>query len=330
MKVLQIVGGLPSQTNPSFQPFVASQIRSLVNAGLDVDILDLSTIARRGLKKYLSGAVELRRRIASANYDVIHAHYSYCGWVARCQRQHPVVVSLMGSDLLGTPDMEGKMKVRGQVDTNIARLLTQWVDHVIVKSDEMAQHLPPRVKVSVLPNGVDFERFKPMDKTLARARFNLSMDEKIVLFAADPHNSRKNYRLANGTVEMLQDRFRQPCRLWAFYKQNQEELPYAMNAADLLLMTSYWEGSPNIVKEAMACNLPVVSVKVGDVPRVLAGASNCHLAGYDALELASRAAVVLRTGGRSDGRDHIQHLSLEKVARQIIDIYQQELRDFNG
>ena len=94
-----------------------------------------------------------------------------------------------------------------------------------------------------------------------------------------------------------------------------------MNAADVLLFTSFWEGSPNVVKEAMACNLPIVSVRVGDVPEVIGNAHNCYLADYDPADLAAKVKCVLASGERSNGRQFVEHLRVENVARKLNDIY---------
>lgn len=328
MKVLHVVGGLPSPAHPSLQPFVARQIESLRQAGLELDVLDLSAFSCRGWNKYLCGAVELRRRMASSRYDIIHAHYSYCGYVARCQARHPVVLSLMGSDLLGVPDFEGDLTLRGKIDIRISQLIMKCSDHIIVKSEDMARSVPANLKVSVVPNGVDLQMFRPMDREECRRHCSVTTDEKVVLFAADPVNPRKNYRLAREAVDLLQSRGRFACQLWTFCKRSQQELPYAMNAADALLMTSFMEGSPNVVKESMACNLPVVSVRVGDVPQVIGNARNCHLCDYDAADLAGALEQVLAAKGRSDGREQIQHLSLESVADRVVQIYRQEIEAF--
>lgn len=330
IKVLQVVGGMPNDKNPSLQPFVASQIESLRNTDLMVDVIDLSALGAVGYKKYLFGIAALRKSLLSHYYNIIHAHYSYCGWVARMQNRVPVVVSLMGSDLLGTPNVDGRQTLRGKFDSIVSRLLVRNVDHVIVKSAHMSRNIPGKTRVSVLPNGVDFEVFKPIPMNIARKHLEIDPLEKVILFAGNPSNPRKNFRLAKESFEHIQHNMGVPCRLLTFFGKSQEELAFAMNASDVLLMTSFQEGSPNIVKESMACNLPIVSVDVGDVSEVIATTRNCYLADYNSLSIANNVKKVLWSCERSDGRCHIRHLSLENVAHQIIDVYLQEINRYSA
>jgi len=320
MRVLHVVGGLPSPRFAALQPFVASQIESLRRAGLRLDVLDLSSYGD-GWKKYLRGVGEMRGRVHESEYDLIHAHYAYCGWVSRSQHRTPVVVSLMGDDLMGSPDARGRQTLRGRADVCATRILVRCVDHIIVKSDEMARLVSRQDAVSVVPNGVDFELFKPMDRSLASAHFGLDPQRKAILFVANPAEKRKNFRLAREAVDVLRSRVSFDCLLWPFYGHSQAEVPIAMNAADVLLVTSYQEGSSNAIKEAMACDLPVVSVRVGDASEIISGTQNCQLADYDPSDIAAKLAFVLGSGQRSNGRQRIERLRLETVAGKLIGVY---------
>jgi len=316
MKVLHILAGLPEEGGRPIQPYIASQIASLIKAGIEVDILNLNEYGR-GWKKYWKGIGVLRRQIRQTHYDLLHGHFSYCGWVARFQSRLPVVVSLMGRDLLGYQDNTW----RGYFDRQITLSLVRMVDYVIVKSEDMARHVRGVNKLAVIPNGVDLEFFKPMDYTECRQALGINDHEFVVLFPANPGIPRKNCALARQAVEVLKTKYEIPIRFWVIFNRPQQELPQAMNAADVLLMTSIYEGSPNVVKEAMACNLPIVSVPVGDVPKIITGSQNCFIAGYDPESLGEKLFEVALTGRRSNGREHIQDLCLEKIAERILTIY---------
>jgi glycosyltransferase involved in cell wall biosynthesis len=326
LKVLQLVGVLPSSRFPSAQPFVSSQIDSLRKAGVEIDVLDLATCCGKGWKKYIRGIFKIRKMVSSNQYDLIHAHYSYCGWVAKFQRRVPVVVSLMGSDLSGTPDIQGRQTWRGRIDRMTSLLLVYLVEHIIVKSQWMATQVPRKNGISVLPNGVDSELFRPMTRSVAREHFKMGEKGKVILFAANPANPRKNYALAQKAVNTMNGGVADsPNLLWPFYNQPHEEVPLAMNAADVLLLASFHEGSPNVVKEAMACNLPIVSVRVGDVAEIISGVRHCYIADYDPNDIATKLALVLESGERSDGRQYIENLRLEVVADRLAEIYSQVL-----
>ncbi|MGB8214525.1 MAG: glycosyltransferase [Anaerolineales bacterium] len=330
MRVLQLVGLLPSSRSPSAQPFVGSQIDSLRNAGIEIEVLDLAACCGKGWKKYIRGIFKIRKMVRLNQYDLIHAHYGYCGWVARFQRKVPVVVSLMGSDLLGIPDKSGRQTLLGRMSQWSSQILAQHVDHVIVKSNQMVGMLSRKAHMTVIPNGVDFDLFKPMDQKDAREYFGLDVQQKVVLFASDPQRAEKNYGLAQQAFQNLMCRYSFTCNLWVFTGRPQKDLPMAMNAADALLLTSFSEGSPNVIKEAMACNLPIVSIPVGDVKEIISGARNCHVAEYDPSDIASKLASVLESGERSDGRQRIENLRLEVVAAKLVGVYGQVLEKANS
>jgi len=328
LHVLHVVGGLPDFGKPQCQPFVASQIRSLPHAGVEVDVFDLAQLGN-GWRKYMLGMPGVRSRLLHGHFDLVHAHYGYCGWVSRFQRRVPVVVSLMGSDLLGDVDERGDLTLRSRFDGWASQVLASLVEHVIVKSPAMLHKLRWAKHVTVLPNGVDFALFRPMDRGAARRALGIELKQRVVLFAADPHNPRKNYALAQAAVERLQSRIGS-ATLLPFFAQEQSRFALAANAADVLVMTSFIEGSPNVVKEAMACNLPVVSVDVGDVPEVICGTKHCHLADCNAEDIAANLATVLDAGERSDGRERIQHLRLELVAQNLVRVYSEVLERCNA
>ena len=171
----------------------------------------------------------------------------------------------------------------------------------------------------VLSDGINFKKFFPVERQQARNALGWPEDKKIVLFAANPARPVKNFALAEKTVELLRD---EQVLLKSFVNVPDELINYYYNAADVLLMTSLHEGSPNVVKEAMACNLPIISTDVGDVREVIAGATRCSICPPDAETLASALAVTLDGGLRTDGRKRVCHLELSAVTQQMIRLYE--------
>src|SRR6476660_1772698 len=156
-----VTAPLPSAARPGTWAAVARQIDSIRSLGIEVEVLEID--GARGFK-YLRAVAHLKERSSRAN--VIHAHYGYCGWVSRLQRQKPVVVSFMGSDLLGVADASGRITASSRIVVEIDRRLARFVDAVIVKSREMAHVLHP-VVAHVIPNGVDLDAFHPIDHSTA-------------------------------------------------------------------------------------------------------------------------------------------------------------------
>jgi glycosyltransferase involved in cell wall biosynthesis len=301
---------------------VAAQIESIRRAGLQVSTVQIN---REESVKYARAVPRVRRRARSV--DVVHAHYGYCGWLARAQFRRPVVVSFMGSDLLGIPDRTGNLTAFSRLMVYSHRQLARLVSVVIVKSEQMARVVAP-VPAHVIPNGVDLAAFRPIDARAARAELGWSDDRYYVLFPGSPDLPRKNFALAQESVRRSSAHLGCPIELVPLRGLAHHQVALYMAASHALLMTSLLEGSPNAVKEAMACNLPVVSVPVGDVPSLLSGVDNSVVCPRDPQAIAHGLADILTGDGRSNGRDALQRKALdaESVARQIIAIYRDAVR----
>jgi glycosyltransferase involved in cell wall biosynthesis len=322
MQVLIISSGLPESNKLLTMAPLARQIASLRTAGVQVTNLEVSGLPK---VKYLQTLPRLWR--ASREVDLIHAHFGYSGWIALTCRAKPIVVSFMGDDLLGTPDSEGRLTLASRLAAAVNRWVARRVDAVIVKSEEMAREVGD-VDAYVIPNGVDLEAFTPMSRHEARRRLGWSVDRTYVLFPGNPDTPRKGHPLARSAVATAARLLEQEVDLVALWNVAPEQVPLYMNACDAMLMTSFVEGSPNVVKEAMACNLPVVSVPVGDVPQLIGGVSGYAVLPRDAGEIGASLASLLRERPRVDGRQTVlaNGLGLDSVARRICDVYEAVLR----
>jgi glycosyltransferase involved in cell wall biosynthesis len=100
------------------------------------------------------------------------------------------------------------------------------------------------------------------------------------------------------------------------------EMPLYMNACDLLLLTSTHEGSPVVTKEAIACNLPIVSVNVGDVEDQLKGIEGCIVCNDDNVVTISKAIEdILNRGGRLNAEKYSHNFDNQNYCRKQIEIY---------
>jgi len=193
----------------------------------------------------------------------------------------------------------------------------------------------------VVPGGVDFDLFAPVDRDKARADLGIAPDEPVVLFGGEPHRSVKGYDVYRDVLATLR-RQGIPVRELQLAEPDQprSDVPRKFAAADVLLFTSRKgsEGSPGVVKEANAMGLPVVSVAVGDVTEVLTGVEPSAVVDFpepwgdpDARaelvrSLAERTAEVLATRARSNGREAATWLDSTMVARRIVGVYHTVLR----
>jgi glycosyltransferase involved in cell wall biosynthesis len=321
VRVLVVTAMYPTPERPFFGAFIRSQVEALTQAGLELDLLVLDGRFRKLI--YPKGVLQLRQRLRAREIDLVHAHYGYVGLVARTQRSVPVVLSFCGDDLLGTVAPDGTTRPVSRVTAAAGRRVGESVDAVIVKSQAMAQRLKRR-DVHVIPHGVDFEVFRPVPKETAREALGLHPSRPYVLFAAHPGNVVKRYPLADAAVRQLAAEH-PSVELLAIHRETQERLALYMNAADVLAFPSYQEGSPNIVKQAMACNLPIVATDVGDVRDVIGQTKGCHVCDPEAGAFADRLAEELRRASRTSGRDQIRHLDRRVEAERVISVYRDVL-----
>jgi glycosyltransferase involved in cell wall biosynthesis len=270
--------------------------------------VDFCFIRGRGIFGYLRNVPSIRKQIRIGGYDIVHAHYSLTGFAVSLAGRHRMVVSLAGSDILGSSML-----------LPLTRLFCRYRwKKVIVKTPAMKARLRAG-DITVIPNGVDTRLFFPSDRSEARRHLGLH-DEKIVLFVADPSRTEKNYALAQEAVRLT---VRDDVILLPVHGVSHDRMPLYFNAADVLLLTSLWEGSVNSVKEAMACNLAVVTTDVGDVRTNVSGLAGYHLTSYNAVEIAGKLAQVFAGSVKIHARERLFELGLDSasVAGRLIEVY---------
>lgn len=292
-----------SKNSGKIAPFITEQAEALVKAGLNVDYF---CIEGKGWRGYLSNRRKLMRKIAEFQPDIIHSHYGLSGLLANTQRKVPVVTTYHGSDI-------NNPKVRHF--SKIAIGLSAWNIFVSQKNIQLSG---VKKCFSLIPCGVDTNVFKPMDKAICRQKLGFEPHEKLILFAGAFDNRVKNPELALAAVARIPD-----ARLLELKGYSRTQVAELMNAVDVCLMTSHTEGSPQFVKEAMACNCPVVSVNVGDVEEMLLDVENCRIVERDANMISDNLNALLQLSVRSDGNKKISEsgFASESVAKKIKGIY---------
>ncbi len=317
LRVLVVTNLWPTESDPGYGSFVKAQMESLHPLGVEWDVLFID--GRRSKWDYLRAVGELRRKLRSCSYDLIHAHFGSSGWVARLQGRVPVVVSFMGDDVLGRFTRTGRITLYGRFLRLTSSVLARLVSSVIVKSLEMRAQLRLD-RAHVIPNGVDLGIFRPMDREEARRALGLPLPTRYILFPYNPQEVRKRYDLIVAAAGLAR---RDIPELEILHVRGvpQERMPLYMNAADVLVLASMAEGSPNTVKEAMAVNLPIITVDVGDTVDLIGPTEGCYLVPRDAEAIAAKIVEVCRRGTRTRGREWIARLSMDKVAREIVEVY---------
>ena len=231
-----------------------------------------------------------------------------------------------GDDLQGSVgNTQGRLTCVSRFFVAVGQLLGRVIDAAIVQNAAMARALGHRVPVHIVPGEVDFELYSPADKQAARSELGLRPDRKYLLFAANPEIPVKNAALAYRVVQEMK-REDESVELVVLHKEPQERLSLYMNACDALLMTSFQEGSPTVVNQAMACNLPVVCTDVGDVREIIGSTDGCYICRRESADFVEKLLLVLRHSRRTRGRENIQHLTPQRVTQRLIKIYEQTLQ----
>ncbi|HLY62946.1 MAG TPA: glycosyltransferase [Terriglobia bacterium] len=319
--VLVVTNLWPTESNPGYGSFVRAQMESLRPLGVEFDVLFLN--GRESLWNYVRGVPQLRRQLRSKTYDLVHAHFGLSGCVALFQSRVPVVVSFMGDDVLGRFKRNGRVSLVGRFFQRSGRFVSRRVAAVIVKSVEMKTALRSS-SAHVIPNGVDMNLFQPMERDRARRDLGLALGKKFVLFPFDPAIENKRYDLVEAAVNKARSAF-PDLEILVVSGAPRDRMPLYMNAADMLVIASQSEGSPNVVKEAMAVNLPVITVDVGDAASLVESTDGCYVVQREAEAIAAKIVEVCRRVARTIGRNSMERLSMDKVARQIVHVYDQVL-----
>jgi len=313
----------PKPGIPRTTVFIKRQAEFIQRAGVDLDVF-----AFRGGKNpynYVRAWARLRRRLRAGRYDLIHAQFGQSGLLAFPKRV-PLVVTFRGSDVLGIiRNRDGRYSKAGRLLQRASQFVARHADAVILVSSHLGEHLRTHAPTHVIPSGLDFTVFRPMPRDEARRALNLDPREHLVLFVGRMNQARKRYELARQAVHLLNTWM--PARLVVVWNVAHERIPLYMNACDVLVFTSLQEGSPNVVKEALACNLPVVSVSVGDVPDRLHGVDGCELCVDDQpTTIAAALERVLQRGGRIDGRAAVRALDENRLTAKVLSVYRSVLQ----
>lgn len=311
MKVLFLRSG-----NKGIDPISTKQGESLRKAGVEVYYYN---ITGSGITGYLRNIFPVRRYIKDNGADLVHAHYSLCGFIAALScNSKPVVTSLMGSDVLDC----------GPFMLFLTRFFSQSVwDKTIVKTAEMQAKL--RVKrAMVIPNGVDMEMFFPYNKHESQMSLGWNVNSKHILFGSDPQRPEKNYILAQKAISIVTGKYKAGSVEVHFLNDiNSDKTVTWFCASDVLLMTSTHEGSSNAIKEAMACNCPIVTTVTGDAKEVIEGTEGCFLTSFNPEDVADSLFKAIISGRRTNGREKAARLDSGKISARILDLYRQLLKE---
>jgi glycosyltransferase involved in cell wall biosynthesis len=322
--VLAITNMYPAPAHPDQGVFVEQQVLGLRRIGVDVDVLHLERTAR-GMQVYFDMAARFEAALRRSRIDVVHIMYG--GVMAeralRYPWRQPTVVTFHGSDLLGENLSGWTRRAIAHVGVLASRRAARRADAVVAVSRVVERALPAgmqRRNVHVIPCGIDLDRFVPLDRQDCERALGWRAGAFHVLFPANTGDPVKRPALAAAAVEQL-TASGVPAELHYLRGVPNHEVPRWLNACHALLLTSLHEGSPTVVKEALACDIPVVSVDVGDVSERIEGIEGCYLADPAPEAIAAALARVARSGDRVKARARVASLSHVAIAERLRELY---------
>ncbi len=286
-----------------YAPFIIEQAKAIEDKGHKVVFFG---IQGKGFLGYMFNYFKLKKVIKTFSPQIIHAHYGLSGLLANLQRKIPVVTTFHGSDI-------NNKKVLPF--SKLAIVLSAYNIFVSQKTIDIAK---PKKSFILLPCGVDLDTFYHIEKEEARRILQIESNAHVVLFAGAFENAVKNPDLAKAAIQLLTD-----VDLKELKGYTRKEVNLLMNAVDLALMTSFTEGSPQFVKEALACGCPVVSVEVGDVKDLIGDVEGCYIAERNAQDIANKIKLVLQQNKRINGKEIVEKFDINEIAKQLSQLYQQ-------
>lgn len=306
LHILAIANTYPTRERPGDSPQIRDQLDALISKGAQVDLMYVDRY--RGKWGYAQAALRiLKLSIQSKPYDLIHAYYGHCGLLARLQTRYPVIVTFLGSDLLHPRDGA------------IGKVVARFADGIIVQSEEMKQ-IAKRDDAFIIPFGINFDLFTSFPMVDARRELGFSLDQKLVLFPWNPARPVKRFDLIQEAIRIAQQKYNQLELIPVFDKPHETVAKY-MSACDVMVLASDHEGSPMALREAMACNLPVVAVDVGDVYQIIKNIEGCYLCKREPSDIAEKLILVLERNRRTDGASAVKLLNASWGADQVMKLY---------
>ncbi len=313
MKILYVTNMYPNADNPTYGIFVKEQIDAISNCMP----ISYEVYAINGIKsnwEYAKSVWEIRAKIKNGGFDLIHIHYGLSGLFLLLGRMNiPVIMTLHGGDI--------QVEQGKTVQVALTKLILNKCDFVITLNERMDKIARYYINITkIIPCSVNTKLFISKEKEFSKSR-----DIKI-LFPSDRTRFVKDFPLFQRVCKVLRENYGLNIEEFYLERLSRQQVADLFCKIDLLLMTSISEGSPQVVKEAMACNVPVVSTNVGDVSVLLEGVKNSYVAdSRDENELASlvfKAVSENQDAGMSP-REKIKELGLDddSIAKQIIKVY---------
>lgn len=316
MRVLHITTNYPTPEYPIFGIFVKEQVESLQKIGVDCDVFYCDG-RNRGFKQYITYVPRLWWKILVGHYDVLHCHHALS----------LIILCMTGWPFFKKTVLSYQNDPTREWGDSVFKFFNLFVNKFIVKNRSEYLKYP---KMVYLPNGCNQEFFRPLDKQECRKKLGLDIDKYYVLYMDSNKGVRTQKRKDrfDEVIRMLNTEYGYDGKVETVALRNtpREQIPFYMNAIDLHMISSDFEGSPNSVKECMCCNTPVVSTDVGNVKEMIGDIPGAFVTKtFETKELAECVNKVLKAKISFAGRDHFlaKGYSMDAVAIKLKEVYKE-------
>lgn len=314
MKVIFVTPEWNSSNTPSVATFLVNEKNALEQFGVEVEVFHFT--GNKNPINYLYSWIKFRIFLNNSAYDIIHAQWGQSALLA-FPKKAPLVITHRGGDLEGIVDQKGKITISGRILRLLSQIMGLMANKVIIVSESLAKYLWVD-KFEVIPVCLNLAIFKPIDQYYCRSILGLDQNKKYVIFPNNPNRVEKRFWLAQESIRLCNS----PVELLVISGIPHSQMPYYFNAVDVLLITSKYEGSPTVVYEALACNLPIVSVNVGDVHSRINGIEGCISCKSDIpSEIANGIDKVVTNGNRLQVDNLLEEFGVERFAERMIGVY---------
>lgn len=326
LHILMITTEWPTEQQPFDVPFLVQYANALINAGCIVKVFHFK--GNGNPINYIKAWLKVRKDPFWETADILHAHWGQSAFLGLFSDK-PLIITYHGSDLEGIVNKQGKYSIYGKILVTFSKWIAKKATYCLSVSEKLRSSLPASVQSEVIPMGVDLGLFRPLDKKKCRASLKMDPDKTIVLFIGNPTRSEKRYDLAESAVDLVKSSLpEKSIELKIVFNKPNSSMPYYLNAANLLLLTSAHEGSPVVIKEALACNLPIVATNVGDIRERIGHINGCYICEDDSAEAISRNLTqAIMFPKRINGRETVRDLSWDIIAKKTKFLYQKILAE---
>jgi teichuronic acid biosynthesis glycosyltransferase TuaC len=352
MKILILTNMYPTPSNPAYGAFIAAQVASLRKYEIYDHIYFINGMEKK--RAYFRAIWDVTKLLKEETFELVHTHHSYCNYILfiamRIARKSlPVVTTFHESEVWLAKEETFKQSLQYTQQINsknlylsifqylrknifLKMMALRWVDAIIAVDKNMVKNFMSNIKnplIYEIPCGVDIEVFKPMAREECRSILSLPQNKCIIIFPSNPERPAKGFNLFQDAIQLLDRNIKIMLHVISAGNIPHEKMPFYYNASDVVVHPSLYEASPTAIKEAMACNIPIVASKAGDTQKILGNLPGHFLCDLNPQDIADKIKYSIDFGKRTEARSRIieEGLDLVSTSKKIKKVYQEVIKN---